>query len=105
MMLPARAELTSVSIRSFHAAFCCRDQENHPIVEAEIAGVPVTYAAFCNAVALSDAPLSQAEGFALAHLLGSRAGPAAAAAGSAGSVDVKLLKNITSGEFLHATYN
>ena len=71
------------------------------IVEAQVAGIPVTYAAFCHAVAISEAPLSRAEGYSFAHLLGSRAGISSS---SEGNVDVKLLQKINAHEFLHATY-
>ena len=88
-------------VNRMHLSITRSNRENHPIVEAEFAGIPVTYAAFCHAISMSEAPLSRAEGYAFAHLLGTRAGVSTS---GEGNVDVKLLQKINAGEFLHASY-
>lgn len=93
------------AVNRMHLSITRSNQENHPIVEAQVAGIPVTYAAFCHAVAISEAPLSRAEGYSFAHLLGSRAGMVPSTTSSnEGNVDVKLLQKINAHEFLHASY-
>ena len=63
---------------------------------------PITYEAFKSAVAYSHTPLTEAEGFMLAHLL-TRGVGVGVVMREGGIVDATLLQKIKNGRFLHAS--